>query len=145
MRRRRRRIEFGNGLSHIDKPSAPEAQEDGSWDLALNAPRAVPTYFRSTKPRATPGPLLLVRVRVPVADVTRKRAERTGQRGSNAGARTEFRDLLLTFPSPAVGCHSTLWASRGLHGAELRVLCAGAYRSGTRHSSDRVVVRVSDV
>ena len=58
VRRRRRRIEFGNGLSHIDKPSAPEAQEDGSWDLALNAPRAVPTYFRSTKPRATPGPLL---------------------------------------------------------------------------------------
>ena len=40
VRRRRRRIEFGNGLSHIDKPSAPEAQEDGSWDLALNAPRA---------------------------------------------------------------------------------------------------------
>ena len=60
VRRRRRRIEFGNGLSHIDKPSAPEAQEDGSWDLALNAPRAVPTYFRSTKPRATPGPLLYI-------------------------------------------------------------------------------------
>jgi hypothetical protein len=60
VRRRRRRIEFGNGLSHIDKPSAPEAQEDGSWDLALNAPRAVPTYFRSTKPRATPGPLLIL-------------------------------------------------------------------------------------
>ena len=67
VRRRRRSQEFGNGLSHIEKPSAPEAQEDGSWDLALNAPRAVPTYFRSTKPRATPGPLLLSNycVRVP--------------------------------------------------------------------------------
>ena len=32
-------------------------KEDGSWDLALRASPSRAHYFRSAKPRATPGPL----------------------------------------------------------------------------------------